>query len=89
MGDGEWQSPLFADMGAESDLSNEIRLSELWDLCEMGCLSMEEFFELSALIGGKPQLEAAIELRALVLHASFLHTRQRSKALSGRCLSVV
>src|SRR5258708_4711605 len=42
---------LFADMGAEADLSNEIRLSELWDYCEMGCLCMEEFFELSALIG--------------------------------------
>ncbi len=42
---------LFADMGAEADLSNEIRLSELWDLCELGSLSMDEFFELSALIG--------------------------------------
>jgi hypothetical protein len=38
-------------MGAEADLSNEIRLSELWDHCEVGCLSMDEFFELSALIG--------------------------------------
>lgn len=42
---------LFAAMGAEADLSNEIRLSELWNHCEIGCLSMDEFFELSALIG--------------------------------------
>jgi len=44
-------SLLFAAMGAEADLSNEIRLSELWGHCETGCLSMDEFFELSALIG--------------------------------------
>ncbi len=42
---------LFADMGVEADLCNEIRLSELWNLCEIGCLCMDEFFELSALIG--------------------------------------
>jgi hypothetical protein len=50
-GAGEVASLLFADMGAEADLSNEIRLSELWDHCDVGCLCMEEFFELSALIG--------------------------------------
>lgn len=41
---------LFADEADETDLGNELRLSELWDRCESGCLSMEEFFELSALI---------------------------------------
>jgi hypothetical protein len=44
-------SLLFADGGAETDLSNEMRLSQLWDSCESGCLRMEQFFELSALIG--------------------------------------
>jgi len=44
-------SLLFADWGAEVDLSHEIRLSSLWGFCESGCLSMEKFFELSALIG--------------------------------------
>jgi hypothetical protein len=41
---------LFADGAAETQLSNEIRLSELWSLCERGGLAMAEFFELSALI---------------------------------------
>ncbi len=41
---------LFAERGSEVELSNEIRLSELWGYCESGCLAMEEFFELSALI---------------------------------------
>jgi hypothetical protein len=41
---------LFVDPEAESELANELRLSELWDLCESGCLAMHEFFELSALI---------------------------------------
>jgi hypothetical protein len=42
---------LFKDRGAEAELSNELRLSELWRLCECGQLAMGEFFELSALIG--------------------------------------
>jgi hypothetical protein len=41
---------LFADGAAETQLRNEIRLSELWRLCEVGALGMGEFFELSALI---------------------------------------
>ena len=41
---------LFVDSDAEVELCNEIRLSELWRLCEGGCLAMDEFFELSALI---------------------------------------
>ena len=36
--------------GRRAQLCNEIRLSELWGLCEIGCLAMGEFFELSALI---------------------------------------
>jgi hypothetical protein len=42
--------PLFVDRTAETQLCNEIRLSELWGLCEIGGLAMGEFFELSALI---------------------------------------
>ena len=41
---------LFVDVDAEAELSNELRLSELWGLCESGRLAMAEFFELSALI---------------------------------------
>jgi hypothetical protein len=41
---------LFADRDAETELTNELRLAELWGRCESGCLAMEEFFELSALI---------------------------------------
>jgi hypothetical protein len=41
---------LFADGAAESELAAELRLSELWARCDSGCLAMEEFFELSALI---------------------------------------
>jgi hypothetical protein len=41
---------LFVDREAEMELGNELRLAELWDLCESGCLAMHEFFELSAII---------------------------------------
>jgi hypothetical protein len=41
---------LFEDQGSEAELCNELRLSELWGFCESGCLAMDEFFELSALI---------------------------------------
>jgi hypothetical protein len=41
---------LFADGEAETELTRELRLSELWGHCESGLLAMEEFFELSALI---------------------------------------
>jgi hypothetical protein len=41
---------LFVDPDAEAELSNELRLSELWALCDSGLLDMDEFFELSALI---------------------------------------
>ena len=41
---------LFVDRDAEAELCDELRLSELWGLCESGRLAMDEFFELSALI---------------------------------------
>lgn len=41
---------LFADRSAETQLCHEIRLSELWGLCETEGLAMGEFFELSSLI---------------------------------------
>jgi hypothetical protein len=41
---------LFVHRGSDAELSNEIRLSELWGLCERGSLVMGEFVELSALI---------------------------------------
>jgi hypothetical protein len=41
---------LFVDGDAEAELSKELRLAELWGLCESGRLAMDEFFELSALI---------------------------------------
>lgn len=41
---------LFADPGAEEELCKELRLSELWERCQRGFLTMDEFFELSALV---------------------------------------
>jgi hypothetical protein len=41
---------LFAAPEAEDELSRELRLSELWEHCQRGCLTMDEFFELSSLI---------------------------------------
>jgi hypothetical protein len=41
---------LFVDRDAEAELCNELRLSELWGLCEDGRLAVDEFFELSTLI---------------------------------------
>ena len=38
------------DGAVEAELAAELRLSELWGLCERGRLGMDEFFELSALI---------------------------------------
>jgi hypothetical protein len=43
-------SLLFTERTSEAELRNEIRLSELWRLCERGSLGMGEFFELSTLI---------------------------------------
>ncbi len=41
---------LFASGLAEAELGQEMRLSELWERCQRGQLTMDEFFELSALI---------------------------------------
>jgi hypothetical protein len=41
---------LFVDRDAEAELRAELRLSELWGLCQSGRLVMDEFFELSALV---------------------------------------
>jgi len=46
----EFGALLFTDRDAEAELTNELRLSELWGRCDSGCLEMDEFFELSALI---------------------------------------
>lgn len=44
------ENSLFASGHAETELSQEMRLAELWDRCQRGQLTMDEFFELSALI---------------------------------------
>ena len=44
----------------EAELSNELRLAELWDLCDIGCLCMDEFFELSALLSEVPVLPGSL-----------------------------
>jgi len=41
---------LFADPFAEAELRREMRLSELWDRCRGGSCTLDEFFELSALV---------------------------------------
>jgi hypothetical protein len=50
-GDGiDEDGALFATRSAEVELGHEMRLSELWERCQRGQLTMDEFFELSALI---------------------------------------
>jgi hypothetical protein len=51
---------LFTERISEVELCNEIRLSELWGLCERGSLSMGEFFELSALISNVAGLRGSL-----------------------------
>jgi hypothetical protein len=51
---------LFVDGEVESGLTDELRLSELWHLCEGGRLAMGEFFELSALITEVPALPGSL-----------------------------
>ncbi len=50
--DGEFlaSSILFGDRDAETELRREMRLSELWNRCQSGLLTIEEFRELSTLI---------------------------------------
>jgi hypothetical protein len=43
-------SVLFADRDAEMELRREIRLSELWNRCQGGLCTIEEFRQLSTLI---------------------------------------
>ena len=57
---GETGVMLFADTGAEPELCQEMRLSELWGLCDRGYLAMDEFFELSALITEVPGIPGAL-----------------------------
>ncbi len=50
-GDGiDEEGALFATRCSEAELGQEMRLSELWERCQRGQLTMDEFFELSALI---------------------------------------
>jgi hypothetical protein len=51
---------LFADRGSEAELCREIRLSELWGHCERGCLTMDEFIELSGLISDVTGIRGAL-----------------------------
>ena len=53
-------SLLFVDREAESRLGQELRLTELWDLCEGGGLGMDEFLELTALIDEVPSLPGSL-----------------------------
>jgi len=63
---------LFADGAAETELAAELRLSELWARCDSGCLAMDEFFELSALITRVQFLEAAQRIKAMGAEAVLL-----------------
>jgi hypothetical protein len=52
-GSGVLEEPplLFVEPFAEVELRREMRLSELWRKCGQGVCTLDEFFELSALIG--------------------------------------
>jgi hypothetical protein len=50
VGGADDPAALFATRQAETELCQEMRLSELWERCQRGTLTMDEFFELSALI---------------------------------------
>jgi hypothetical protein len=51
---------LFSHPDAEAELRGELRLAELWGLCDEGRLAMDEFFELSALIAQVQGLPGAL-----------------------------
>jgi hypothetical protein len=59
---------LFLDPDAEAELCNELRLAELWGLCDAGLLAMNEFFELSALIAQVRGLPGALCADCAMLH---------------------
>jgi hypothetical protein len=99
-GDGFDDGPLlFVDREAESQLGNELRLSELWDVCESGRLGMDEFLELSALITevpslpgslcvdckmlGRPNVNVNWALAATTLCESHLHFRLEHARIDG------
>jgi hypothetical protein len=90
---------LFVDREAESRLGHELRLSELWDLCEGGGLGVDEYFELSALIDevpslpgslcadckmlGRPNVNRNWALAATTLCRSHLHFRLEHARIDG------
>ena len=47
---GALHDRILFDRGTEAELHSEMRLSELWDVCQRGCLTLDEFLELSTLI---------------------------------------
>ncbi len=53
-------APLFADPFAEAELRCEMRLSELWDRCKNGSCSLNDFFELSALVAEVEPIRGAL-----------------------------
>jgi len=59
---------LFVDREAETELCDELRLSELWGRCESGRLAMEEFFELSALLARVKCLPGSLCVDCEMLH---------------------
>jgi hypothetical protein len=59
---------LFVDPDAEAELRGELRLAELWGLCDGGQLAMAEFFELSALIAQVQGLPGALCVDCDMLH---------------------
>ena len=90
---------LFVDREAESELGCELRLAELWGLCERGRLRMDEFFELSALITevqgvpgslcvdckmlGRPNINLNWELATTTLCRSHLRFRLGHARIDG------
>ena len=57
----------WGEAAAEAELGNELRLAELWGLCDRGSLAMDEFFELSALIARVEGLPGALCLDCAML----------------------
>jgi hypothetical protein len=47
---GDLHERVLFDRGTEAELHSEMRLSELWDLCQRGSLTLDDFLELSTLI---------------------------------------
>ena len=60
-------SLLFAHRGAEAELRNEMRLSELWRLCQTGPFTIDDFRELSALVTEVDGIRGALCLDCALL----------------------